>query len=283
MDEGLPAIVGARVTIGHHSMIHGCVIEDDCLIGMGATLLSGARIGSGSLIAAGTLVKENQVIPPGMLVVGAPARVVGPVREPHRKAIANGAYHYAELAREYVARGHGRPSPPPSSPTGWMPDTRGPMSEFEWASLLATLEDGPRAVARALEAAPSDAWRQRPTSDGWNAAQVVAHLLDADTIVHQPRVERVLAEPLPVVEVVDLAAVTAGGDPSPDILSALEGWRVARARLLDHLRPLGPAEWTRCALHSQRGPFPLYEMVRGMVEHDLGHRRQIARALGRTG
>src|SRR5262249_5708342 len=74
-DEGMPALVGARVTVGHRAIIHGCVIEDDCLIGMGATVLSGARIGKGSLIGAGALVKEGQVIPAGSLALGTPARV----------------------------------------------------------------------------------------------------------------------------------------------------------------------------------------------------------------
>ena len=87
-DEGMPAIIGSRVTVGHRAIIHGCTIEDDCLIGMGAILLSGARIGSGSLVAAGALVKEGQVIPPGSLVVGAPARVLGPVKAAHHAGVS---------------------------------------------------------------------------------------------------------------------------------------------------------------------------------------------------
>ena len=69
-------IIGDFVTIGHSAVIHGCTIEDHCLIGMSATILNGAVIGRGSVIAAGALVRENDVIPPHSLVVGVPAKVV---------------------------------------------------------------------------------------------------------------------------------------------------------------------------------------------------------------
>jgi carbonic anhydrase/acetyltransferase-like protein (isoleucine patch superfamily) len=108
VDEGEPAILGARITVGHRAIIHGCRIEDDVLVGMGAIVLSGARIGSGSLIGAGALVREGQAIPPGSLVLGAPARVVGPVTDAHHAAIARGAEHYAALARSYMDRGYGQ-------------------------------------------------------------------------------------------------------------------------------------------------------------------------------
>ena len=114
VDEDCPAIVGNRVTIGHRAIIHGCVIEDDCLIGMGAIVLSGARIGAGSLIGAGALVREREVIPPGSLVLGVPARVVGEVQDAHREAIARGAAHYEALAADYVAQGLGQPIPAPA-------------------------------------------------------------------------------------------------------------------------------------------------------------------------
>jgi carbonic anhydrase/acetyltransferase-like protein (isoleucine patch superfamily) len=77
VDEGMPAVIGARVTVGHRAVVHGCVIEDECLIGMGSILLSGARIGAGSLIGAGALVREKQVVPPDSLVLGMPGKVVG--------------------------------------------------------------------------------------------------------------------------------------------------------------------------------------------------------------
>ena len=64
-DLGLQLVVGSRVSIGHGAVIHGCHIEDDCLIGMNATILNGAVIGAGSLVAAGSVVLENTVVPPG--------------------------------------------------------------------------------------------------------------------------------------------------------------------------------------------------------------------------
>ncbi len=109
-DEGLPAVIGARVTVGHRAILHGCVIEDDCLVGMGAIVLSGARIGGGSLIGAGALVREGMVVPPGSLVIGMPARVVGAVGPRHREAIRNGAEHYVALAQSYREQGFGQPA-----------------------------------------------------------------------------------------------------------------------------------------------------------------------------
>ncbi len=68
-------IIGDDVTIGHSAVIHGCTIEDRCLIGMGAILLNGVVVGSGSIVAAGALVPEGMVIPPGSMVMGMPAKV----------------------------------------------------------------------------------------------------------------------------------------------------------------------------------------------------------------
>ena len=118
VDEDAPTVVGDRVTVGHRAIIHGCTIEDDCLIGMGAIVLSRARIGAGSLVGAGALVTEGQLIPPGSLVLGAPARLIGPVRDAHRAAILEGAKHYAELAQAYIAKGFASAFPPADSPTG---------------------------------------------------------------------------------------------------------------------------------------------------------------------
>jgi carbonic anhydrase/acetyltransferase-like protein (isoleucine patch superfamily) len=105
VDEGLPARIGSRVTVGHRAIVHGCVIEDDCLIGMGSIVLSGARIGRGSLVAAGSLVLEGREVPPGSVVLGAPARIAGTTNDEHRGAIARGSAHYVELARSYRERG----------------------------------------------------------------------------------------------------------------------------------------------------------------------------------
>jgi carbonic anhydrase/acetyltransferase-like protein (isoleucine patch superfamily) len=93
--------IGDRVTIGHGAIIHGCTIEDECLIGMGAIILTGAVIGSGSIVAAGALVKEGQVIPPRSLVVGIPAVVKGTISDEKVEHIRLSAQHYVELGRDH--------------------------------------------------------------------------------------------------------------------------------------------------------------------------------------
>ncbi len=75
-DPDAPLVVGAGVTVGHHAVLHGCTIEDDCLIGMGAILLNRAVIGAGSIVGAGALVTEGKMFPPGSLIVGSPARAI---------------------------------------------------------------------------------------------------------------------------------------------------------------------------------------------------------------
>ena len=70
-----PTVIGDDVTIGHGAVVHGCTIEDRCLIGMGAILLNGCRIGTGSIVAAGSMVLEGMVVPPGSMVMGSPAKV----------------------------------------------------------------------------------------------------------------------------------------------------------------------------------------------------------------
>ena len=75
VDSGQPAVIGARVSVGHGAILHGCTVEDDCLIGMGATVLNGAVIGAGSLVAAGSVVLEGSIIPPRSLVAGVPGKV----------------------------------------------------------------------------------------------------------------------------------------------------------------------------------------------------------------
>jgi carbonic anhydrase/acetyltransferase-like protein (isoleucine patch superfamily) len=75
MRETNPTLIGDNVTIGHSAVVHGCTIEDRCLIGMGAILLNGCRIGTGSIVAAGALVPEGMAVPPGSMVMGMPGRV----------------------------------------------------------------------------------------------------------------------------------------------------------------------------------------------------------------
>jgi carbonic anhydrase/acetyltransferase-like protein (isoleucine patch superfamily) len=101
VDEGKPARIGARVGIGHRAVIHGCTIEDECLIGMGSVLLNDAHIGSGSVVAAGALVTEGTRVPPGSLVLGVPARVVRPVDAALRDRIRHTWEHYVGQAQRH--------------------------------------------------------------------------------------------------------------------------------------------------------------------------------------
>jgi carbonic anhydrase/acetyltransferase-like protein (isoleucine patch superfamily) len=98
-DPGFPAVLGAGVTVGHNTVLHGCVIEDDVLVGMGATVLNGARIGAGSLIAAAALVPQGMVVPPGSLVAGVPAKVRRELSPEELAGIRLNAEHYVQLAR----------------------------------------------------------------------------------------------------------------------------------------------------------------------------------------
>ncbi len=105
-DAGLKLIVGSRVSVGHGAVLHGCVIEDDCLIGMHSTVLNGAVIGAGSLIAAGTLILENTVVPPGSLVAGLPGKVIRRLSDAEQGSLVENARHYAELSHAHnVAKG----------------------------------------------------------------------------------------------------------------------------------------------------------------------------------
>jgi carbonic anhydrase/acetyltransferase-like protein (isoleucine patch superfamily) len=101
VDDESPARIGDRVTVGHRAVIHGCTVEDDCLIGMGAVILTGARVGAGSLVAAGAVVREGHVIPPGSLVAGVPAKVVGPAGQQHADRVQEGVEHYLYYAAGY--------------------------------------------------------------------------------------------------------------------------------------------------------------------------------------
>ena len=75
MKDTHPTVIGDNVTIGHGAVVHGCTIEDRCLVGMGAILLNGVTVGSGSIVAAGTLLPEGMQVPPRSLVMGSPGKV----------------------------------------------------------------------------------------------------------------------------------------------------------------------------------------------------------------
>ena len=98
VDFGTPATIGARVSVGHAAVLHGCTVEDDCLIGMSATVLNGAVIGSGSLVAAGAVVLEGTVIPPRSLVAGVPAKVRGEISDEMFEKILRNAQSYLTLS-----------------------------------------------------------------------------------------------------------------------------------------------------------------------------------------
>ena len=98
VDEGKPALIGARVGVGHRVILHACVVEDDCLIGMGSILLNDVRVGTGSVIAAGAVVPEGMQIPAGSLVMGVPARVTRQVDDTLRARIRGTWEHYVEQA-----------------------------------------------------------------------------------------------------------------------------------------------------------------------------------------
>ncbi|MDH3733971.1 MAG: gamma carbonic anhydrase family protein [Gemmatimonadota bacterium] len=97
VDRDTPTVIGDAVGIGHRAIIHGCTLEDGCLIGMGAIVLSHAVVGRGSVIAAGALVTEGMVVPPESLVVGMPGRVVRSVDDELRGRIAMTVRSYAAL------------------------------------------------------------------------------------------------------------------------------------------------------------------------------------------
>ena len=98
-----PTIIGSNVTVGHRAIIHGCRIDDNCLIGMGATILDCAHIGEGSIIGANALITKGVKIPPRSLVLGCPAKLVRPVTEAELKETLVGVDHYVEKGRQYAA------------------------------------------------------------------------------------------------------------------------------------------------------------------------------------
>jgi carbonic anhydrase/acetyltransferase-like protein (isoleucine patch superfamily) len=95
--------VGDRVTVGHSVTLHGCTVEDRCIIGMGAVVLDAAHIGRSCVVGAGALVVPGTRVPDGHLVVGSPAKVKRPLTDGERQWIESSADHYIELAARYLA------------------------------------------------------------------------------------------------------------------------------------------------------------------------------------
>jgi carbonic anhydrase/acetyltransferase-like protein (isoleucine patch superfamily) len=113
VDDGAPCTVGRRVGVGHRVILHGCTIEDECLIGMGAVVLNNVQIGAGSEVAAGAVIPEGMRIPPRSLVIGVPGRIVRAVDAALSERVTATWSHYVELAREH--RSGRYPLEPPSA------------------------------------------------------------------------------------------------------------------------------------------------------------------------
>ncbi len=102
--DDLDATIGAWCTIGHSAIVHACTIEDECLIGMGATVLDGARIGARSIVGANALVPQRFTCPPGSMVYGSPAKVVRPLTDAEQRSLRPWAEKYVAVATAHEAR-----------------------------------------------------------------------------------------------------------------------------------------------------------------------------------
>lgn len=103
-DPHAPLTVGARVTVGHLAILHGCTIADGSLIGMGARILNGAFVGERCIVGAGALIPEGKTYEPGHLLVGVPARIVRPLTDQEFAMLEASALHYVQKAALYRAR-----------------------------------------------------------------------------------------------------------------------------------------------------------------------------------
>jgi carbonic anhydrase/acetyltransferase-like protein (isoleucine patch superfamily) len=100
--DGSPTIVGDDVTIGHRAVLHGCVVEKACLIGMGAIILDGAKIGAESIVGAGALVTHGKIFPPRSLILGSPAKAVRTLSDDEVKELYLSAARYVNFKDEYL-------------------------------------------------------------------------------------------------------------------------------------------------------------------------------------
>ena len=97
----LPTLVASNVTIGHSAIVHGCVVEEFSLIGMGAILLDGCKIGDHCLVAAGSVIREGFVLPPRTLAAGVPAKIVRELTPEEISRVEESAQHYVEYVSDY--------------------------------------------------------------------------------------------------------------------------------------------------------------------------------------
>ena len=103
-DEGVPCTVGERVTIGHRAIVHGCRVDDESLIGMGAIVMNHAHIGAGCLVAAGAVVPEGMQVPAGHLVRGIPAKPVRVLTDDELEGLRRSAAHYVSMIERHRGR-----------------------------------------------------------------------------------------------------------------------------------------------------------------------------------
>ncbi len=101
-DASAKTILGDNVTVGHKAMLHGCIIENNCLIGMSATILDHAIIGEGSIVGANSLVTQGKKFPPRSLIIGSPAKVVKQLTEEEVDNLIKHAKHYVEYKNDYA-------------------------------------------------------------------------------------------------------------------------------------------------------------------------------------
>lgn len=96
-DAGVPCTIGRAVTVGHLACVHGCTVEDEVLVGIGAVVLNGCVVGTGSIVGAGAVLTEGTIVPPGSLVLGTPGRVSRATSEEQRATIRHSASHYVAM------------------------------------------------------------------------------------------------------------------------------------------------------------------------------------------
>ena len=96
-----PTIIGNQVTVGHNAIIHGAIVKDRCLIGMGSIIMDESIIGEGSIVAAGTLIPPNKIIPPKSLVMGSPYKIIRETTSKELEMIIESSEHYINFSKKY--------------------------------------------------------------------------------------------------------------------------------------------------------------------------------------
>lgn len=104
VDEQYPTVVGDDVTVGHGCIIHGCIIEDRVIVGMGSTIMNGAKIGQDSIVGANSLVTERKEFPPGSLIMGSPAKVIRALTDEEKQSILVNAHEYVQNGQKFEGK-----------------------------------------------------------------------------------------------------------------------------------------------------------------------------------